>query len=112
VLYRGLEKNGMVKAWHGKCESDTAALSKSNGKETFYTLSRTAWVQHAVCESALTVPYKHQNTSEPFLFWYLQGHQIFYSKYSVHKFMQRVCLSTMVQRMELKQQIAGYRVTE
>jgi hypothetical protein len=26
--------------------------------------------------------------------------------------MQRVCLSTMVQRMELKQQIAGYRVTE
>jgi len=22
-------------AWHGKCESDTAALCKSNGKETF-----------------------------------------------------------------------------
>jgi hypothetical protein len=22
-------------AWHGKCESDTAALCKSNGKDTF-----------------------------------------------------------------------------
>jgi hypothetical protein len=31
----GLEKNGMVGAWHGKCESDTAALCKSNGKDTF-----------------------------------------------------------------------------
>jgi len=42
VLCHGLEKNGMVKAWHdtacawhGKCESDTAALCKSNGKDTF-----------------------------------------------------------------------------
>ena len=35
VLCRGLEKNGMVGAWHGKCESDTAALCKSNGKDTF-----------------------------------------------------------------------------
>ena len=69
VLCCGLEKNGMVGAWHGhgiasvnqtrphcvnqmgkthskplgarhgKCESDTAALCKSNGKDTFYTLS-------------------------------------------------------------------------
>jgi len=31
----GLEKNGMVGAWHGKCESDMAALCKSNGKDTF-----------------------------------------------------------------------------
>jgi len=30
-------------AWHGKCESDTAALCKSNGKDTFQTLSGTAW---------------------------------------------------------------------
>ena len=30
-----LEKNGMVGAWHGKCKSDTAALYKSNGKDTF-----------------------------------------------------------------------------
>jgi len=46
VLCRGLEKNGMVRAWHGhgmgtawarhgKCDSDTAALCKSNGKDTF-----------------------------------------------------------------------------
>jgi len=44
VLCRGLEKNGMVKAWHGrgigmswhgKCESDMAALCKSNVKDTF-----------------------------------------------------------------------------
>jgi hypothetical protein len=35
VLFRGLEKNGMVRAWHGKCESDIAALCKSNEKETF-----------------------------------------------------------------------------
>ena len=34
VLCCGLEKNGMVGAWHGKCESDTAALCKSNGKDT------------------------------------------------------------------------------
>jgi hypothetical protein len=35
VLCRGLEKNSMFRAWHGKCESDTAALCKSNGKDTF-----------------------------------------------------------------------------
>jgi hypothetical protein len=37
VLCRGLEKNGMgaALARHGKCESDTAALCKSNGKDTF-----------------------------------------------------------------------------
>jgi hypothetical protein len=30
-------ERGMVTAsvWHGKCESDTAALCKSNGKNTF-----------------------------------------------------------------------------
>jgi hypothetical protein len=41
ILCCGLEKN----AWseHGKCESDTAALCKSNGKDTFYTLSSTVW---------------------------------------------------------------------
>jgi hypothetical protein len=26
---------GAAWAWHGKCESDTAALWKSNGKDTF-----------------------------------------------------------------------------
>ena len=46
MLCCGLEKNGMVGAWHGKCESDTAALCKSNGKVTFYTLSGTARARH------------------------------------------------------------------
>ena len=53
VLCRGLEKKGMVRAWHGKCESHTSALCKSNGKDTFWTLSSTAWARHAMCESAL-----------------------------------------------------------
>jgi hypothetical protein len=31
------ERHGQCMAWvwHGKCESDTAALCKSNGKDTF-----------------------------------------------------------------------------
>jgi len=33
----------MAWARHGKCESDTAALRKSNGKDTFQTLSGMAW---------------------------------------------------------------------
>jgi len=33
----------MAWARHGKCESDTAALCESNGKDTFQTLSGTAW---------------------------------------------------------------------
>jgi hypothetical protein len=33
----------MVRAWHGKRESDTAALCKSDGKDTFKTLSGMAW---------------------------------------------------------------------
>jgi len=28
-------EHGMGMAWQGKCESDTAALCKSNGKDTF-----------------------------------------------------------------------------
>jgi hypothetical protein len=52
---------GAAWAWHGKCEADTAALCKSNGKDTFETLSGTAWqlngmgaawARHAMCESA------------------------------------------------------------
>ena len=63
VLWPGEERHGrsMAWAWHGKCESDTAALCKSNGKDTFWTLSGTAWQgngmdaaweRHAMCESA------------------------------------------------------------
>ena len=38
-------RHGRGTAWarHGNCESDTAALCKSSGKDTFYTLSGTAW---------------------------------------------------------------------
>jgi hypothetical protein len=45
-------------AWHGNCESDTAAVCKSNGTDTLINLSGTAWqgtawARHAMCESAL-----------------------------------------------------------
>jgi len=30
---------GAAWAWHGKCESDTAAMCKSNGKDTFKPLA-------------------------------------------------------------------------
>jgi len=42
---------GMAWAWYGKCESDAAALCKSNRKGKFLTLSGTAWARHAMCES-------------------------------------------------------------
>jgi hypothetical protein len=47
---------------HGKCESDTAALCKSNGKDILNPFSGTvwqgngmgaAWALHAMCELAL-----------------------------------------------------------
>ena len=62
VVLRRMAWSGMAWARHGKCESDTAALCKSNGKDTFYTLSGTAWQgngmgaaweRHAMCESSL-----------------------------------------------------------
>jgi len=34
-LCHGLEENSMVTAWHGKYESDTATMCKSNGTDTF-----------------------------------------------------------------------------
>ena len=46
VLCCGLEKNDMVGAWHGKCESDMAVLCKSNGKDTFQTLGGRAWARY------------------------------------------------------------------
>ena len=56
--------SGVAWARHGKCESDTAALYKSNGKDTFKPLCGTArqgngmgeaWARHAMCESALRI---------------------------------------------------------
>jgi hypothetical protein len=47
---RGLDKSiserhcrGMARALHGMCESNTAALCKSNGKYTILTPRGTAW---------------------------------------------------------------------
>jgi hypothetical protein len=70
ALCRGLEKSlserhgrGMALARHGICESNTAALCKSNGKDTIKTLSGTAWQgngmgaaweRHGMCKLALT----------------------------------------------------------
>jgi hypothetical protein len=46
----------MAWARHGKCESDTAALCKSNGTHSKPLAARhgrgMAWPRHAVCESA------------------------------------------------------------
>jgi hypothetical protein len=39
---------GMAQARHGMCESNTAALCKSNGKGTIKTLSGTAWERHGI----------------------------------------------------------------
>jgi len=50
-------------AWHGKCESDTATLCKSNVKDTFYTISGTAWAWHAICESAFRMLHPLRDTT-------------------------------------------------
>jgi hypothetical protein len=63
VLCRGLEKKGMVKAWHGRgmasvnqtrrhCENQ---MGKTHSKPLAARHDRgTAWARHAKCESALT----------------------------------------------------------
>ena len=65
VLYCGLEKNGIVGAWHGH---GTASVNQTRlhcvnqmGKTHSQPLAvrhgrGTAWARHAMCESALTVP--------------------------------------------------------
>ena len=58
VLWPWKERHGrsMAWAWHGKCESDTATLCQSNGKDKFQTPSgtarngrETAWARHGNC---------------------------------------------------------------
>ena len=61
MLCCGLEKNGIVGAWHGKCESDKAALCKSHGKDSLNPLAArygrgTAWARHAMFESTFRAP--------------------------------------------------------
>jgi len=62
VLCRGLEKNGMVRAWHGRGMASVNQtqphcvdqMGKTHSKPLPTRLGRgTAWVLHAMCESAL-----------------------------------------------------------
>ena len=62
VLCRGLEKNGMGKAWHGRGMTSVNQtrphcvnqMGKTNFKPLAARHSRgTAWTRHAMCESAL-----------------------------------------------------------
>jgi len=47
----------MAWAWHGKFESDTAALCKSNGERPLAARHGrgTAWARHVMCESTFRV---------------------------------------------------------
>jgi len=63
VLCRGLEKNGMVRAWHGRCMASVNQtrphcvnhMGKTQSKPLAARHGRgTAWALHAICESAFT----------------------------------------------------------
>ena len=63
-MFGARQGRGMGMEWHGKCESNTAALCKSNVKDTIQTISDkawqekcrcAAWARHAMCELALTL---------------------------------------------------------
>ena len=64
VLCRGLEKNGMVRAWHGRGLASVNQtrlhcvnqMGKTHSKPLAARHGRgTAWAWHAMCESAFTV---------------------------------------------------------
>ena len=61
---RGLEKNGMVRAWHGRGMASVNQtrphcvnqMGKTHSKPLAARHGRgTAWARHAMCESAFTV---------------------------------------------------------
>ena len=63
MLYRGLEKNGMVGAWHGRCMASVNQtrphcvnqMGNIHSKPLAARHGRgTAWARHVMCESALT----------------------------------------------------------
>ena len=65
VLCRGLEKNGMVGAWHGHGMASVNQtrphcinqIGKTHSKLLAARQGRgTAWARHAMCESALKLP--------------------------------------------------------
>jgi hypothetical protein len=71
VLCSGLEKNGMVRAWHGHGMASlnqtrphcVNQMGKTHSKALAVRHGRgTAWAQHAMCESALTVDATHTHT--------------------------------------------------
>src|SRR5215510_13882169 len=53
------ERHGRGTTWerNGMCESNTAALCKSNGKVTILTLSRTAWQGNGMVCVNQTLPH-------------------------------------------------------
>jgi hypothetical protein len=64
VLCHGLEKNGMVRAWHGRGMASVNQtrphcvnqMRKTHSKPLAARHGRgTAWARHAMCESAFTV---------------------------------------------------------
>jgi hypothetical protein len=63
VLCRGLEKNGMVRAWHGRGMASVNQTRPQCVNEMVKTHSKplaarhgrgTAWARHAMCESAVS----------------------------------------------------------
>jgi hypothetical protein len=83
ALCRGLEKSlserhgrGMARARHGMCESHTAVLCKSNGKDPIETLNGTAWERHGMCELALKRPRRKITTHCKLSAW-VQNEQSF-----------------------------------
>jgi len=68
VLCRGLEKNGMVRAWHGRGMASVNQtrphcinqMGKTHSKPLAALHGRgTAWARHAICESTLTGSFKN-----------------------------------------------------
>ena len=66
VLCRGLQKNGMVRAWHGRGMTSVNQtrphcvyeMGKTHSKPLAARRGRgTAWSRHAMCESALKVSF-------------------------------------------------------
>ena len=65
VLCCGLEKNGMVRAWHGRGTASVNQtrplrvnqMGKTHSKPLAARHGRgTAWARHAMCESAFSLP--------------------------------------------------------
>jgi len=73
---------GAAWAWHGKCESDTAALVNQTGQTHSRPLALrhgrgTAWARHALCESAFNVvQYLLTSSFSSFPYSYWSSHNL------------------------------------